>query len=160
MQSQNRFVYKRRFFSLTIQALSTWFCRRKYKLFFNGQICDWRELFYPKFIIGGDSFAAGMYEMTYQEKWALVSCHRVVNWWINLRGKKIQSSEELFLRSKIIIRCVRLQFRRIQEKDKLLQLILMDCGVKVVNKCVLLSPSCLLKTEDLLKILDHAKCKY
>lgn len=48
-------------FFLTIQAPFYLIQQEKVQtFFFNGQICEWRELFFPKFIIGGDNFAAGM----------------------------------------------------------------------------------------------------
>lgn len=140
------YLFTRGGFFLTIQAPSPSSCRRKYWIFFYYQIYECRGLNYPKFIIGEDNFATGIHEMTSQEKSALVSCHRFVNWWINLKGKKIQASEELFLRSKMYCLTCRIIFQKNLRKRQTTTIDSYWWWEAGGPKCMLLSPYCLLRT--------------
>lgn len=87
--------------SVRNQVSSIWSCRIRYKPFVYDQVCEWRGLYYHKFITGGDSFPAGMYEaMSGESSFGIKqqSCELINK--LKREKKKVQSNEELFIRKK------------------------------------------------------------
>lgn len=100
--------------SVRNQVSSIWSCRIRYKPFVYDQICEWRGLYYHKFIIGGDSFSAGMYEATSGKISFGIkqqSCELINK--LKREKKSTVKWRTVYKKQKCIIRCVQLCFRTI-----------------------------------------------